>query len=355
LTLIHQMLPNYAYGDGIGNCATQIRQLLHSWGYESKIFAETTDSRLDAIHYAEFSNLDNPWVIYHYSTGSQVNHFILENCNRIILMYHNVTPAKYFAEYDGEATKHCVWGKEQLKPFAKAVKGAWGVSQFNANELNNMGFSSVSVVPPVLNFDNKKLVEGKQETCSGLNDGKTNIIFLGRIVPHKGHDDLIKVFHFYKKYVDDNSRLILLGGGDYSGLYFESLTDLVERLEVPDVVFTGFVNDEELVEYFNLADIFLCLSRHEGFCIPLIEAMRHEIPVVALAEGAVRETLDYAGILLGRVNHHEISELLGILMTDKKLRQSVIDSQNRRANDFTIEKTSKIFKDSLRSIISQSS
>ena len=342
---IDQMLPNYWYGDAIGNHATEIRALLRDMGYESEIYADVVHEKLSAKNYMDFVTDRSPdsWVIYHYSTGSPVNKYALENVDNLILIYHNITPSKYFEKFDLDAAETCGDARALLPRFAKKVKLAIGVSEYNATELESLGFKNVVVSPLILNFD-----KIKPSGFHPFKDDKTNILFVGRVAPHKGHEDLLKVFYFYRNYVDKNSRLVIVGGYDKNGSYYQTLRKYIDTMNLTDVVFTGAVPDDELGGYFEDSSVSLCLSRHEGFCVPLMEAMKFKTPVLALAESGVTKTMGYAGVLLGDVDHVKVAETIGIIKEDEVLREKIISAQTRRVHDFDREKMIKRFGEVVR-------
>ncbi|MGK7346125.1 MAG: glycosyltransferase [Candidatus Nitrospinota bacterium M3_3B_026] len=347
---IHQMLPNYWYGDAIGNQVTEIQRLLREWGHESEIFADVIHDRLEARDCRDFERErgDDPWVIYHYSTGSPVNEYALERVEKLILVYHNITPVEFFEGYDETAARNSREGRRLLPKFARKAKLAIAVSPYNEQELSSLGFSNTAVVPLILRFDNL--------TPSGndpFGDGKFNILFVGRVAPNKAHADLLKVFHFYRNYINKDSRLVIAGGFDAGGRYYRGLRRLVDLLDLPDVVFTGAVSGRELADYFASASAFLCLSRHEGFCVPLLEAMRFRVPVAALSVSGVRRTMEGAGAVFGpETRPNEIAELLEIIRTDGAVRGRMIESQLDRLDDFSFEKTSAAFRRVLEKTVS---
>jgi len=349
LTKIHQMLPNYMPLDAIGNCVTVMRDLLRQWGYGSEIFAKMIHDDLKARDYRLFeAEKDDSFVIYHYSTGSPVNRFALDNARNLILMYHNITPAKFFSGFNEDAERNCREGRGFLKKFAGKVKFAMAGSPYNARELEEMGFGSVAVVPYILDFDKIK--------PSGFNpfdDEKTNILFVGRISPNKRYEDLLKIFYFYRKYVNTNSRLVLVGGYAPTERYYLYLQSIIDSLKIPDVCFAGFVPDDELGDYYGAASLFLCMSQHEGFCIPVVEAMRFRLPVVALANTAVTDTMGYAGALVRRSDPNEIAELIGLILEDNKYKSAIIETQLKRVDDFAREKMTENFRQALTRAVSE--
>jgi glycosyltransferase involved in cell wall biosynthesis len=160
-------------------------------------------------------------------------------------------------------------------------------------------------------------------------DARTNILFVGRIIPNKKIDDLIRVFAVYQRYVNPVSRLLLVGDHRGHERYYERLLEMVDYLRLDEVVFTGQVDDDDLYGYYREADAFLCLSEHEGFCVPLQEAMVFRVPVIAYETGAVRETLRGGGILLSEKRPEVVAELLRDVVSDQKLRNAVLGTQAR--------------------------
>jgi len=184
-----------------------------------------------------------------------------------------------------------------------------------------------------------------------FDDGRTNILFVGRIIPNKKIDDLIRSFAFFQKYVKPQSRLLLVG--DHRGFerYFDRLQELVRELRVDEVVFTGQVDDDELYAYYRLADVFLCLSEHEGFGVPLQEAMLFGVPVVAYDAGAVRETLRGGGLLLEDKSPELVAELLDRVTHGGDLRRVVIASQARAAAGIRATDFGALILDRLRPVL----
>jgi glycosyltransferase involved in cell wall biosynthesis len=162
-----------------------------------------------------------------------------------------------------------------------------------------------------------------------FDDEKTNFLFVGRVIPNKCFHDLIKVFAFYQRYIDRNSRLLLVGEWVGFEKYYESLVRMVDELALKDVVFTGHVDHDDLVAYYGVADLFLCLSEHEGYCVPLIEAFELGVPVMALDAGAVPETLGGAGLLIREKRIDEIAMMAHAIVTDEALRTKIVEGQDR--------------------------
>jgi len=200
-------------------------------------------------------------------------------------------------------------------------------SEYNKSELENCGYKNViccPIKPSLSNFNS----EGSSSLCKILNDGKKNILFVGRITPNKGHEDLIKSFYFLNRSGYNQSRLIMVG--EYTGFekYYWFLQDLCTRLKLDNVIFPGLVEYDDLIEYYRNAHLFACLSRHEGFCVPLLEAMYFRIPVLALGETAVPGTLRNSGLVVTSIDYLQIAELMQMVLEDTELRKNILEKQD---------------------------
>jgi glycosyltransferase involved in cell wall biosynthesis len=169
-----------------------------------------------------------------------------------------------------------------------------------------------------------------------LGDGLINILFVGRIVPNKKIEDHIRLAEIYKRYVDAYYRFIFVGRYDGVPRYFAQIQALVNEYQnLPDRFwFTGSVPDEDLAAFYRWADVYVSLSEHEGFCVPLVEAMAADVPVLAYAAGAVPETLGGAGVLFSPKDLELAAETMGMLVYDRQMRQAVLAGQRRRLRDF---------------------
>jgi glycosyltransferase involved in cell wall biosynthesis len=339
---VHQLLAALSYGDAIGNEALKVQKVLRSAGHESDIFAELVHPRVAHLarplhEYRQVSGPDSV-CIFHFSIGSAAGRLIHHAPDRLVVVYHNITPAHFFLGFHPHLAGLCHHGRRELAAFAPRTELALGDSEFNRQELEQAGFRRTGVLPIALDLS---LYERAPSPLVRrlYDDGRTNVLFVGRIIPNKKIDDLVRSFAFFQKHVRPMSRLLLVG--DYRGFerYFDRLQELVRELRVDEVVFTGQVDDDELYAYYRLADVFLCLSEHEGFGVPLVEAMLFGLPVVAYDAGAVRETLRGGGLLLNDKSPELVAEVLDQVTHGRNLRRAVVASQQRaaaaiRATDF---------------------
>jgi glycosyltransferase involved in cell wall biosynthesis len=339
---VHQLLAALSYGDAIGNEALAIQRHLRAAGHESDLFAEMVHPRV--AHLArplwEYGGVSSPDTvcIYHFSIGSASGRLIHHAPDRLVVIYHNITPARFFLGFHRHLAGLCHHGRRELEAFADRTELALGDSEFNRRELEAAGFARTAVLPIVL--DLSLYARRPSAVVRRLyDDGRTNVLFVGRVIPNKRIDDLIRAFAVFQRWIRPHSRLLLVG--DHRGFerYHDRLVELVRELRLSEVVFTGHVDDDELYAYYRAADVFLCLSEHEGFCVPLQEAMHFGLPVVAFEAGAVRETLRGGGLLLQDKSPELVAEILGRLTQGGGLRRAVLASQERaiaeiRATDF---------------------
>lgn len=334
---IIQLLPSAAFGDAIGNNALAIQHILQQAGYDTAIYARDIDKRLPAHAVYPFEQMPrlgiNDILFYHLSIGSDLNDILPDLGGRLVIQYHNITPAKFFLPYDFNAYSRCAWGRRQLRTMARMPERCLAVSEFNRRNLLEAGFTCpIDVCPILIPFEDYAKTPS-QDVLKRYRDGKTNLIFVGRIAPHKHQEDVIRAFAWYQKHLNPQSRLFLVGDGD-TERYTKRLRDYVALLGTRDVIFTGKVKFSDILAYYALADVFLCMSEHEGFCVPLVEAMFFHVPIVARAAAAVPDTLGGAGILLPDNDPVRAALVIDRLVRDTQLRQAIISAQDRRLLDF---------------------
>jgi L-malate glycosyltransferase len=339
---VHQLTAALSYGDAIGNEALAIQSHLRASGYESDIFAEGVHPRMAHLarplwEYAEVSSPETV-CLYHFSIGSAAGRMIYHAPDRLVAIYHNITPARFFVGFHPHLAGLCHHGRRELSAFAPRTELGLGDSEYNRRELEEAGYARTAVLPIVLDLSAYD-VPPSPVTRALYDDGRTNILFVGRMIPNKKIDDLIRVFAAYQKGFNRRSRLILAGDHRGHERYFARLTELVRELRVEEVVFTGHVAQEELMACYSVAHLFLCLSEHEGFGVPLVEAMVFGLPVIAYDAGAVAETLRGGGLLLEEKDPLEVAALADRVLAGGALREAVLRTQSRalqeiRATDF---------------------
>jgi glycosyltransferase involved in cell wall biosynthesis len=339
---VHQVLATLGYGDAIAHEVLGIQRVLRSAGYESDIFVETADRRLEDLtrDYRELVDASRPenLLLHHFSIGSKASRTAYAVPDRMALIYHNITPPEYFVGVHRTLDRQCFHGRRELHAYIDRCELALGDSAFNRQDLEALGFPRTGVLPVVPGFSHLDR-PANRFVADQFDDGWTNILFVGRVIANKRIDDLIRIFHAYHTRFNRRSRLIVVGVFSLFERYFAALTHLAAELGLTSVHFTGQISDEELVAFYEIADLFLCASEHEGFCVPIVEAFYKGVPVLALAAAAVPSTMDGAGVLYTDRRPGHVAELMDVILSDAGLQERIVEGQaaavtRLRAKDF---------------------
>jgi len=336
--IVNQWVPAAHKGDAIGDSARRVRDLLRTMGHHAEVYALTID---DALRY-DVRPFDDPAArrgdvtIFHYALPSPMTDAFGSLASGRVLQYHNVTPASYFAPYDPALFRLAAIGREELTRLVGRVDLALGDSEYNRQELHALGFGRTGVFP--IAVDTARITQPARRPALEkiLDDGLVNFLFVGRIAPNKKIEDHIRLAEMYKRYVDAYYRFIFVGRFDVVPRYYSMVRALMAEYRFLNdrFVFTGPVSDQELAVYYRHAAVYVSLSEHEGFCVPLVEAMAADVPVLAYAAAAVPDTLGGAGVQFAPKDLEYAAELLGALAFDDDLRASIIAGQRRRLADF---------------------
>ncbi|MFH0954081.1 MAG: glycosyltransferase [Verrucomicrobiota bacterium] len=336
---IHQLVAGFSNGDAISNEARVLRGIFRKWGFESEIFSEPRrilpelrGEAKDAAAYRAAAKPDDV-VLLHLSIGSVVNDLFAQLPCRKVIKYHNITPAEFFRGLQEEIASQLLRGRDQAKRLASQAQVVMAVSKFNAGELEQWGYKDVRVLPLLLDLSRLR-DRPHRGTLKRYGDGLTNILFVGRCVPNKRFEDLLAAFHYFQKYVEPASRFLHVGSFAGTERYYALLLTRARDLQLQHVEFAGSLRQDELNACYRSASLFLSMSEHEGFCIPLIESMVHDVPILAYAAAAVPETLDGAGVLFHEKRYDLVAEMMGRLVRDQALRNAVIRGQRERLARF---------------------
>jgi glycosyltransferase involved in cell wall biosynthesis len=328
---VHQVLATLGYGDAIGHEVLGIQRVLHRAGVDSEIFVETADPRLEDLtyDYRDLIDASHPdgLLLHHFSIGSRASRIAFALPDRMALIYHNITPPEYFVDVHEQLVELCWKGRRELTAYVPRCDLALGDSEYNRLELATLGFPRTGVLPVIPDFSHLNAMPD-WKVARQFDDEWTNLLFVGRVIPNKRIDDLVRIFHAYKTGFNPRSRLLLVGS--YSGFdkYLAMVQQLASALGVSDVHFTGHVSDEELVAYYQAADLFLCASEHEGFCVPLMEAFHMRLPVLAYAATAVPVTLDGGGVLYKDRRPEHVAAIADAILSDHALADRILGSQD---------------------------
>jgi len=343
---IHQLIPAFHTGDAIGNNAMAIRNYFREQGVKSDIFSIEVDPELsgETYHFSRFSAVDgsDTIVILHYALPSVLNELFRGSAGYKILIYHNITPPAFLRGYP-QYQHIAVAGREALKSLVNVPDRALADSEYNRQELETLGFARTGVMPLFLDFSHYTS-KPNRVLSKMFEDDFTNILFVGRLTPNKCQHDLIRLYGFFKRCVRERSRLFLIGKTKGFERYTYQLSQLASQLKLGDVYLLGGVTQEELVTYYTLADVFVSMSEHEGFCVPLIESMYFEIPVMAYRTSAVPYTLGDSGILIKNKSEWlKSAEMIELITKDQVFRESILAKQRERLSDFSCEVVGEIW------------
>jgi glycosyltransferase involved in cell wall biosynthesis len=338
---LHQVLPTFSPGDAIGNETLDIRKMLRRRGYVSEIYAENTYPGYAGMakSHEELMKINKQAaLLYHYSIGSDLTHVVRRLPNRLCILYHNITPHQYFVGVNRFTANLLRRGREELPSLSESASLALAHSEFSRQELLELGFKNTATLPFLLD-PSRYGTSPSPEVLRKYADDHANILFVGRYAPNKCLEDVMKIFGYYQKCIEPQSRLLLVGSCHGTETYYRYLSDLASRFRISNVHFAadpsgGPCRTSEFLAYYHVADVFLTMSEHEGFCVPLLESMHFQVPIIAYRAGAVPETLGKSGILILEKEYEEIGELVNVLVEDENIRDRVIERQSERLLDF---------------------
>jgi glycosyltransferase involved in cell wall biosynthesis len=348
----HQFASQVCGRDAVGNEIIALQRLLVDHGLKSEIFCHRTD-RLPSIGAGQFrrSDKDVDLLFVHYSHA--VDSFAREfsKGSRKILIYHNITPSNYFLGTHSNLEVASANGRADLAGLAAEFELGVAHSEFSARELREVGFPNVEVLPYVLLESLYQTASNRSIIDRYANDGWLNFLSVGQIAPHKCLEDSLFIFDYFKRHINARSRLFIVGGWRGTEAYLARLKRLIERLGLRDVVITGSVPQDKLVAFYQIADAFLCMSDHEGFGVPLVEAMRFDVPVFAYASSAVPETLRHAGLLFQEKRWPVIAEAIGIVLCDTAWHARLLAEQRAQVSYYSAHLARERFSDLLKRVL----
>lgn len=342
---IVQCVPTLIKGDAIGNDVEEIAKELDRLNYRNII---VTINTLKTNH-NKVVPLLNYWpkkddiIIYHMCIGTPLSKFVKKaKVARKIMLYHNITPSKYFLN-NHHAFMAAKRGREELAALKDYIDVAYGDSSYNKQELDSLNYKNTGVLPVFYLDNDLKEIEIDYLTKEKYDDGLTNIFFVGRISFNKCYEDIIKTFYIYHKYFNPTSRLILVGK-EVDPAYKMFIDTLIEKADMKESVFLEHqIHLQELAAIYTCGNLFLCESEHEGFCVPLLEAMHFNKIILAYNSSAIPDTLGDAGALFNCKNHYYIASLMDLLLKDKAIEKTMLMHGKKRLNYFSYKNVAKQF------------
>ncbi len=338
---VHQLIHTLSYGDAISGECLALQRCLQELGIESKIYAINTHPvyKGRTEDYRSFPESFNGQVILHYSLGSPLNDLFRSlSSARRSMIFHNLTPAEYFEGINPRVAADIQKGWHELPELCRLCDKVVSDSSFNASELKAYGVES-EILP--LPFDPKRWEEPVNQGFEDLikSEPGIHLLHIGRLAPNKCIEDIIKTFYYLKhRFPEHKSRLWLAGIDTDTELYSYGLKRLAQELTADEYInFTGQLSDGELKALYENCTAYLCMSEHEGFCVPLIEAMHFGLPVLAFNNGAVPETVGSGGILFSEKRYHELAAMIVKIHTDQPFRAKLIEAGFSRVKDLSYE------------------
>ncbi|MDC0715240.1 glycosyltransferase [Stigmatella sp. ncwal1] len=331
---VHQLVPRLAWGDAVGNQVRYLQALFKDWGHPSEIFADQWDeSCRDQARPATLlprAMAPGDLLLVHHSFQSRLVPLLKRTPGRKALVYHNITPSRLFEGFDRKLALACTAARDELLALQPLMERAYAYSHFSAEELRAAGYPAVSVLPFAVDWRAFDVAPDEALKAALQEDGCVNILFVGRAVPSKRIDDVMRVFAAYQRLYQPHSRLIIVGYLNRETPYGAHLLGVKELLAAERVRFLGRVSAAQLSACYATATAYLSMSRHEGFGVPLLEAMHRNVPVVAYGAAAVPETLGGAGITTLTHQPEDIAQVLAVLERREDLRQRLIAGQRER-------------------------
>ncbi|MEX2659875.1 MAG: glycosyltransferase family 4 protein [Acidimicrobiales bacterium] len=359
MTAIHQLVPSFGARDAIGAHTLQVQRVLRGLGLRSEIYVGDAHREVRrSVHpYRDLEGArggEPTWLLYQCSTGSPVADWLLHRPERKLSNYHNITPAPFFEPWEPHVGAELAEARRQLGELAPAIELGIADSAYNEAELVAVGYRRTTVVPILLDtatFEHDVDRAELDRLLAVKAKGGADWLFVGRVAPHKAQHDLIKAFAAYRRVYDPLARLHVIGGSS-SHAYWTALERFVADADLGEAVdLAGSVSPGVLAARYRVADAFVCVSEHEGFCVPLLEAMHHEVPIVAYGVTAVPETLAGAGLVLDDKAPVTVATAVHRVLSDEALRLQLVAAGRRRLDDFSLDHSSARLADVVTELI----
>jgi glycosyltransferase involved in cell wall biosynthesis len=346
---IDQVLPSLASRDAIGVHSLALTDALRAAGFDSDIYYGncTPDVAARGRPVTELGRGGKDrWLLYHASIGSPVFDIVAARPERKLVNYHNITPADLLDGWAPQVAYEVALGRAQLQRLAPESRFAIADSHFNEAELVEAGFRGTAVVPLLIDMTSTGAVADPAiagRLARAKEAGGADLLYVGKISPHKAPHDLVKMLAVYRRLYDPAARLHLVGT-PLGERYGPALESFIERLDLADAVdMAGSLEPAGLEAYFGAADVYVSASDHEGFCVPVVEAMGHRIPVVAYGVAAVPETVGDAGIVLDTKEPLRFAAAVARVASDDGLRRRLSGAATRRVGHFDVGRSTSRF------------
>jgi glycosyltransferase involved in cell wall biosynthesis len=350
VTRVHQFVPTFEPG-AVGAHILELRRLLGELGAEGEVWTEHHRyPGQQAETFTSYRGAPGDVLLYHVAIGSGVADFVAARREPLVVDHHNITPASFYAAWEPAVVHGIAWGRHQLATLADRTTLGLADSTYNESELVDLGYRRTAVAPIL--FDTSGFGRTVDEAAvERLTTDGPVWLFVGRVAPNKAHHDLIKAFSVYRRVYEPRARLRLVGASS-SERYLAALRDLTSALQLDGAVeLTGGVSEGELTAHYRTASAYVCLSDHEGFCVPLLESMHHRLPIVAYAATAVPETLGDGGLCLPGKAPTTVAAAVHRVLTDQALRAQLVAAGERRLEELSLPSTRRRMAEALQPVL----
>jgi len=347
--IVHQFVPTLEPG-AVGAHTLAARDVLRGAGHTCEIYASEIDPAWAerGAHVLREARGRADVIVYQMAIGSVVADAVLARDEPLVVNHHNLTPMRYISGWQPVAAHGVAWGRAQLRELAERARLGVADSGYNEHDLIESGFTRTTVVPILLDLATLDV----DPAGAPVRTDTVTWLFVGRLAPNKAQHDIVKAFAAYRRFHNADARLHLVGGGREEA-YARTLRRFIHALDLDDAVtLSGGVSPAELAAYYRTADVFVVCSEHEGFCVPLLEAMHHRVPIVAFAAAAVPETLGDAGLLLDVKDPCTVAAAVQRVVGDPALRRQLVEAGARRVRAFDIARTGPAFVEAVTSAAS---
>jgi len=347
---IDQVIPSIVERDAVSHHTLEAQRVLRSMGFVSEIYASAMgrelSGRVHPLRDLPRERGGHQWVCYQASIGSPAAEAVATHPGPKLVNYHNISPAEPSDRWMPSLAEEVRLGRKQLVELAPLAELGIAVSEFNRAELEEAGYRKTvvaSLMFDTANFDHPPDPRVVERLAAGRALGGRDWLFVGQMLPHKAHEDVVKALACARQLFDPDDRLHLVGR-ESCATYADALHRFASSLGLAAAVeFAGSVTPGELSAYYAGADVLVCCSDHEGFCAPLLEAMHHRVPVVAYGAAAVPETVLDAGIVLPSKSPVLVATAVQRVLTDRQLRHSLVRAGLERARAFTVDGARRAF------------
>lgn len=333
--IIEQFLPAFHYGDATSNSALAFHNFLLDSGVDSRLISMTSDKNVrdKIVLFKDYKEEASSLKILHFAIPSLLTDYFLKTKGKKVMIYHNITPSYFFTDYSDFLTGFTAAGRKHLEKLKDCFDLSIGVSIYNEAELKELGFRNTEVFPLIIDLKDYDK-EHSRAFYNLIKDERKNILCVGRVAPNKKLEDAVKMLFFYKKYLSPSIRLIVAGNIDSVQKYFFAVRDLASRfyLTSEDIIFTGHIKFDEFLAVYKASDVYLSVSEHEGFCLPVIESFKMDVPVVAYNAGAISETVGEGGVILSDKEPDTTAGVLQYVIENKKIRQKLSSAAQNSLN-----------------------